>query len=387
MFNILLKVLATLILSLLLLVSIASCFQHFQSRRYTFPEPKAFSGNHLYNPYADTDTLWQKCNFHAHANAWGGVTDGNAQTGNALLEKYCSMNYDVACISDYHRINPEQNTTDSTFVPVYEHGHNLFKAHRLALGSTNVSYYDISLLHTLHDRQYIIQRLRATSPYIAVAHPKFGGGHELNDFKYLSGYELIEVLNHYRLSDKYWDMALSAGKPVWIIANDDCHNIAKPEETGVKWTMVGANVLNSKNILDNLAKGNAYGVEGEEGINENYLESVKTDSMAVVIKLKKNAREIRLVGQNGLLRASILNSDHIKYIFAPEDTYVRAEIKMKKSKIYLNPVFRYDGKTAPQNRFSAKYAFFSTWFMRIIVLNVLFWSVAAYRFLFRKMWH
>lgn len=386
MFRFLFKFLATIILSLLLIVVVVSCFQHFQSRRYSFPEPKPFSGKHLYNPYKDVDTIWQKCNFHAHANAWGGTTDGNAQTGKDLLEKYCSMNYDVPCISDYHSINPEQNTTDSTFVPVYEHGHNLFKAHRLALGSTNVSYYDVSLLHTLHDRQYVIQRLRHTSPYIAVAHPKFGGGHTLDDFKWLTGYELIEVLNHYRLSDKYWDIALSAGKPVWIIADDDCHNITKPEETGVKWTMVGDNTSTGKNILDNLVKGNAYGVDGTNAENDNYLESVTTDSMAVVVKLKKKAKEIRLVGQNGLLRASILNSDHIKYIFAPEDTYVRAEIKNKKTKMYLNPIFRYDGKTTPQNTFAAQYSLLGTWLMRLIVLNVLFWSVAGYRFLFRKIW-
>ncbi|MBK9458850.1 MAG: hypothetical protein IPN94_05320 [Sphingobacteriales bacterium] len=54
--------------------------------------------------------------------------------------------------------------------------------------------------------------------------------------------------------------------------------------------------------------------------------------------------------------------------------------------MYLNPIFRYDGKTTPQNTFAAQYNLLGTWLMRLIVLNVLFWSVAGYRFLFRKIW-
>ena len=169
------------------------------------------------------------------------LTDGKAQNGQQLIARYNSMGYEVKCISDYHQINPQQNTADPLFVPIYEHGYNLFKAHRLPMGSTNISYYDVSLLHQLDDRQAIIRRLKNTSPYVAIAHPEFGKGHPLSDFPHLTGYDCMEVLNHYRRSDKQWDAALSAGRPVWIIANDDMHDLNKPKEVGVRWTMVAAN--------------------------------------------------------------------------------------------------------------------------------------------------
>lgn len=380
------KFLLTLVLSLLLLLVILSCIQHFQSQRYVFAPPQAFSGSYLYNPYQGMDTVWRQCNFHAHAHAWGGLTDGKAQNGSALLAKYDSMGYDLACISDYHRINPEQDTAATIFVPVYEHGHNLFKAHRLAMGSSRVSYYDVSLLHSLHDRQYIINRVHTTSPVVAVAHPKFGGGHTLSDFGYLSGYELMEVLNHYRLSDKYWDVALSAGKAVWIVGNDDCHDIRKADETGTNWTMVAANTPQGDTVLAHLRDGQAYGVVGKNGVNENYVQSVTADSLTINIKLSKKAREIRLVGQHGLLRAAMTNNDHISYTFAPEDTYIRAEVKMRNSKMYLNPIVRYNGTDTPTNLPTAQFSWWQTWLMRLLVLNLLAFSLLAYRQWWRYCW-
>lgn len=367
-----------LVATLVALVVVLSNLQYIQSLRYDFSPQKPFSGTALYSPYRSTQ-MWQKCNFHAHANAWGGLTDGKTQTGKMVLAKYDSMQYDIACISDYHSINPEQDLESPIFIPVYEHGHNLFKAHRLALGSKLVSYYDVSLFHTLSDRQYIINRVKRSSPYLAIAHPKFGGGHTLDDFTYLTGYDLIEVLNHYRLSDKYWDKALSAGKAAWIIANDDNHNIHKTDETGVKWTMVGTNELNNKAIMDNLVGGNAYGVEGKAGRNDLCLESLTTEGTAMHLRLDGVAKEIKLIGQNGMVKAIYPQQQAISYGFAPDDTYIRAEITTRNTKMYLNPVVRYDGKHIPTNPNKAKPLFFATWFMRLRCLLALVLTYWLYK--------
>lgn len=141
----LLKITASAFLFLLWLALFLSIIQHIQSRRYTFMPPQPFTGNYLYNPYTGADTVWRKCNFHAHTHAWGGLTDGRSNEAPDLINKYRQMGYDVACISDYHSINPQQDTASGYFIPVYEHGYNLFKAHRLVLGANKVSFFDISL--------------------------------------------------------------------------------------------------------------------------------------------------------------------------------------------------------------------------------------------------
>lgn len=381
-----LKLTASVLLFLLWLALLLSVIQHIQSRRYVFAPPQPFTGNHLYNPYAGADTVWQQCNFHAHTHAWGGLTDGRSNEAPDLLEKYRQMGYDVACISDYHSINPQQDMATGYFIPVYEHGYNLFKAHRLVLGTNKVSFFDISLWHNLHDRQYILEQLLPDAKVLAVAHPKFGGGHRLEDFEKLTGYHLMEVLNHYRLSDKYWDVALSAGKPVWIIGNDDNHNITKPDETGVKWTMIAANHLQTDTLLEHLKRGFAYGVAGKNGQNDIYLKQVRTDSLTLTIETNVPALEIKLIGQNGQPKMLVYNTSAATYAFAPNDTYIRAEISSPACKLYLNPVIRYNGIQQPENKFTAQYNPAATLLMRVAMLLLLAAGTAGTLLALKRLW-
>jgi hypothetical protein len=54
------------------------------------------------------------------------------------------------------------------------------------------------------------------------AHPALLGGHSTADLRQLSGYDGLEVLNH-RVppATTQWDAALSSGRAVWAMANDD----------------------------------------------------------------------------------------------------------------------------------------------------------------------
>jgi hypothetical protein len=74
--------------------------------------------------------------------------------------------------------------------PEYEQGWNVQKAHRPAIGGD--------------------------------AHPALLGGHSTADLRQLSGYDGLEVLNH-RVppATTQWDAALSSGRAVWAMANDD----------------------------------------------------------------------------------------------------------------------------------------------------------------------
>lgn len=359
---------------LLFLVFIAS-LQYLVSKWYIFPEPKPFSGKHWFNPYETLNGEWYKSNFHAHSKTWLSLTNG-AQTGDSVIAKYNALGYDVIGISDYHSINTWQNFDDPMFIPVYEHGYNIKKSHRLAIGSRKVSFFDFPLIHTLHQKQYLIERLKRNSPVVAIAHPEFFGGHNTEDFKYLSGYDCIEVLNHYRISDKHWDSALSAGKIAWIIANDDSHNVSKKGETGVMWTMIHAEKAIARSILENLSSGKAYGVWGSEGLNDNYIKKIKIDKDTLSILLGKEAKKITLIGQNGAEKAIFHQSDSIFYPLKVQDTYIRTVVENEKSSMYLNPVFRYDGVSIPKNQFTCQVNRSKTWLIRSGILFIYFFVLA-----------
>jgi hypothetical protein len=75
---------------------------------YKFPSPKKFSGEFLYNPYKESCAVWQKTNFHAHAVAWHGITNGK-QTAQTILDLYKQKGYDYSCISNYENVANEDS--------------------------------------------------------------------------------------------------------------------------------------------------------------------------------------------------------------------------------------------------------------------------------------
>src|SRR5262245_56848266 len=61
---------------------------------YSFPEPRPFSGNHFFNPYATQHGQWQRGNFLAHGWAWYGVTNGR-QPDSEVAQRYRDLGYTV----------------------------------------------------------------------------------------------------------------------------------------------------------------------------------------------------------------------------------------------------------------------------------------------------
>lgn len=354
-------------LGLITLVLVIWGLQLIQSRLYKFPDPQPFVGEELYNPYAGLEGLWLKCNVHAHAYTHLGLTNGK-QPGNEILEHYRSLGYDISAISDYHSINKHQNTSAPSFIPFYEHGYNANKTHQL-VSSMHVSPFDLAFNLNRSNKQYVIDRLKWHAPLVILAHPALQKSYSENELRYLAGYDAMEVLNHYRQSIRHWNAALSAGKPVWIFANDDSHNIDNPNETGVNWTMINIDVLNHKNFIDAVKHGQTYGVNGRQGMNDNELEYVRVRDMSIEYAFANPADSIRLVGQDGLIRARYYNSHTALYSFTHADTYIRAEIFNPRSSMYLNPVIRYDGNAIPSNVLTARVQWNRTIVMRALITS------------------
>lgn len=368
-----LKLLAGLIFFLMILASI----QHFIGKIYYFPRAQPFQGKKVYNPYAERQGTWYKANLHAHGKAHFGLTNGE-QSGKIVLEKYESMEYDIAALSDYHSVSSEQNIDDPSFIPVYEHGYSFIKSHRLAIGNDRASWFDLFLPLLTSHKQFILENMYEHTPLVALAHPKLNNGHSPRDLERLTGYQLVEVLNHYKNSADYWDIALSAGKPVWLVANDDSHNIYGKTETGANWTMIQSPDTDRHNIIQALRSGSAYGVAGMGGINDNALQSVKVTGTKLLITLAEPADSIRLIGQHGSIRAKGYNSSNFSYQIKDTDSYIRAVVYNPKTTMYLNPVIRYEGSGIPANTFTASVSPLQTNFMRagiIFVYSIVFYFI------------
>jgi hypothetical protein len=324
---------------------------------YDFQSPKEFSGTFLYNPYKKPFTDWEKINFHAHSIAWNGITNGK-QSAKTVLDQYKQKGYDYSCISNYESIAKEDEEPNS--INVYEHGYNISKTHHLVIMPQKVCYQDFPLLQFTSAKQFVIQKLNASAKAIAIPHPLIREGYSDNDLRKLTGYDLVEVLNHSVNSSCKWDIALSAGKPVWIVGDDDTHNVLDSNQTFTNWTMINSREHNKDSVIENLKNGDAYAVNGKNAVNDNELLNVSVDSLSFTVQLRNNADSIKMIGQNGAVKKVLYNTNKASYTFLSNDTYIRAVVYNEATTMYLNPLIRYDGKDKPENVLTAKVNFNET---------------------------
>jgi len=367
--------------------------EYIISERYTFPEPQPFSGPVWYNPYDKMDSLhWRRTNLHMHSHAWGGFTNGSGNDNHEVWDLYKRLGYESIGISNYQYIDT-LFSNEPFYIPVYEHGYGLFKSHQLCIGAKKVVWYDLPFGQNVHHKQYILNRLHEHCEMLSINHPAFFGGYSTHDFKYLSNYDLLEALNGYRNSIPYWDTALSAGKPAFLMANDDMHDLSSPGEVSRRFMVVNSPDNKRESILSALKKGNAYGVHILMPLDETFegklarfdtlpeVREVSVNGDTLSISLSTKALEIRFFGQNGKLLSKKAGSKHASYIMKPEDTYVRAVAIYTTPNdpegitLYLNPVFRTPDGNKPM-MIPARYDAWATWIYRIIAVATLAFVIA-----------
>ncbi|MBU2649730.1 MAG: hypothetical protein KKA81_02240 [Bacteroidetes bacterium] len=354
---------------------------------YIFPEPKPFSGEHWFNPYEGTDSLhWRKSNFQAQSRAWLGITSGRYNTNETIDSIYRSLYYDVIAISDYQKVN-DYGAGKDTYIPVYEHGYGVFKNHQVVIGARQVLWRDYPLYQTIHQKQHILEMLRDKGDLVYIAHPKLRGGYKPSDMKYLTGYTGIEVLNYMRVSTEHWDAALSAGKPVTILGNDDVHDIFNPDEVGFRCTYIYSPSLNGDSIIAALRAGRAYGADiyrptgesmetkREKAAHIPVITHARLYNDTLQVGVIQTASFIRFIGQDGKVLAEVPGAESAKYAVQPEDTYVRTEISYPSGLVLmLNPVFRYDG-VDPWKQETIRIDYFRTWVLRVLGFSTLIFII------------
>lgn len=376
---------------------------YFWAPVYDFPEPKPFSGDRFYNPYAGLDSSgWKKCNFHFHVKEWWGLTAGRNNTPGELYSVYKWMNYDAPEISNYQSISTEFR--DSAFyIPVYEHGFGIRKKHQMLIGAKNVLWLDYSVIQNRSHKQHILNLLRPDNDIVAIAHPDWEGGYSLQDMKYLSNYDMLEVLDNNWRSIPQWDAALSSGHAAWILADDDAHNIEDPYQIQRCATYIYSPLLQKDSLIRSLRSGKAYGVEIYMGNFWSFgqkagwarqiphLRYVKMIADTLKVSVSGEVFKVMFIGQDGRIRKSVYGGGGHWYRFAPEDTYIRTEITFIAHHthptigtgdiFYLNPVFRYNGEF-PVNDLKAEINWPRTWIFRFMTFGsmlAILWMVYRLR--------
>jgi hypothetical protein len=368
-------------LGVIIFVAVLLIAQYVVNPKYSFPEPHSFRGDFLYNPYSKADSnLWQKANFHVHTRSHSGMTNG-ADSNQFVDRFYRYFDYGVIGISDYQRIN-EYEKKNPWFIPEYEHGFMYYKNHQLVLNAKKVSWIDYFFYQTLSNKQYIIDRLKKDpGVLLTINHPALRQGYSYNDFRYLGNYNFVEISNNDRLFTSYYDTILSAGHPVFLMANDDAHNLTRIIEGCHSF-----NLVNSVPVRDSILKALKTGCFA--GVNFNIssyktneekkaaleklpeIKSITINNDTLFVRLSKPVKTFRFIGQNGLERKSVQGNSTGTCLFGKDDTFIRTEIECEDGTIYfLNPVFRYDGKQLTD--YSPVYNGLKTWIYRSVVLIIL----------------
>lgn len=316
--------------------------QYFFCPRFHFEEQSPFEGPVLYNPYESLHpSPWVKCNFHAHARAWNGVTNGEG-TAADIHRAYRSLNYGVHCVSNYHDID-STDSDDKAFIAAYEHGYNLNKTHQLVLGGHKILWLDYLLPQTAHNKQHVLSRLRTPGSLTILNHPEIRQGYTKRDLERLTAYDCMEVLNPAATSTREWDAALSAGKKVFITGNDDIHNVTEKAQLGRNCTFVNVSHTEGSQVLEALRVGRSYGVvigDGQPVDSIPALESLTVRGQTVKVEMDQEAELIEVTGQQGKLLALHRDTDKVTFELLKSDHYARTTVRYKNgTTLYLNPVF------------------------------------------------
>jgi hypothetical protein len=341
-----------LVIVISLLLSFVVIDQYIFGSKYYFYTKSSFAGDSLYNPYQDLNLRKSNiANFHAHPK--NGMLNGKGNPED-IRKQYKKIGVDIAGVSQYNRLEKSViDNDDSIFI--YEHGFNFGKTHQLVIGARNVITKDYLFFQTIHNKQEILEKIASdTQNVIALTHPDLSYGYNKDDIKYLHYYDLMEVLSPYANSISYWDTALSNGRPIFAIGNDDAHDVFDRNELGRFVNIVFCDAPVTNPIMNALRKGQSAVVWLKQMTNEsveqklkkiNYaktiLSSIQTNQDTIRLKFRKTIDKLDVMVDNGLLYRSLSKDSSFTVKILPEHSYIRFEASLTDgSKVILNPIFR-----------------------------------------------
>ena len=343
---------------LFLVVLAVSTDQYLFCPRYAFPPTSPFRGDSIYNPYRDYQAgEWTLANFHAHARSWAGITNGRGGPED-IHAVYDSLGYGIHSISNYMEVSPYGSDRPG-YVRAYEHGYNIPKGHQLVLGDGSVVWRDYILPRTLSNKQRILDLLAANPDNaVIVNHPAMRTGHDPGDMRHLTNYDALEVLNSPRPTFDYWDTALSHGRMVSIVGNDDTHHAEDPSTVGRHATYVHAPGRTEREVIRAIKEGRTMGVLFPERLRADFalkrrvirkaspaLGEMVVDGDVLRVRFLEPVYKFSIIGQGGVRIMEADSTLSVDFAISRAHTYLRLSYATADGiQWFLNPVFRFQGR-------------------------------------------
>ena len=276
--------------------------------------------------------------------------------------------------------NPYQNLTDANWnyidlrndnkMPTYEYGRGLFPTHYLCVNYKSERKIHYPFAQNIHFKQYNINCLSKTSSLVIPT--RLDKGFKLREIKHLDNYRLMEVISSYGNYFNYWDMALSSGRRVNIVATDS----ESEDNRFVNKTVVNAVLNDNEQIVNSLKKGDSYAISYlKDNSNLPELKCLELTNDTIFVEATKEVKTMRFIGQNGVVKDSLTDVNQGVYAFNDDDSYIRVELSFDdETTIYLNPIVRHKFQYFfdPSMSMMMKE---KTWLMRIVFVFVIIFFV------------
>ena len=307
----------------------------------------------LQSPYVAKAGVF-KGQMHVHSKCAGGCSDGS-QPPAAVAAAYRDAGYDFISITDHNLITPDPKIAGILFIGGIEDTKS--DGHLNRINATKA---------TVSSLQGVIDLALSEGSFVFLNHPNWPGGYPANPIwtdariDSVRNYHAIEVWNSLvapnQNAESRIDRLLSEGKRFYLVANDDCHNVASAycKTASVK---VFSDNLTIADIMANLKSGNFY---ASSGANISRIEVLNQ-----TIRIKTDAAsKIEFIGDQGMVLQSGNGITSADYAVRGNEKYIRARVVRNSDgkMAWTNPIYISGANQAPTGYFDyAKCDNFAGW--------------------------
>ena len=261
---------------------------------------------------------WYKGNLHMHTTC----SDGHLSPEEAILI-YKKNDYDFISITDHRKLSKEQHFEGMLLIPGAEWDFSDPVYHILSIGTES----DFGYSEGCSIRELIV-RINESGGIAILAHPAWSLMNP-DEMMNLDGFAAAEIYNSVSAapwnanradSSHYFDLWAAKGKIVKAVASDDSHWYTG--EQTKSYTIVQAEALNTRSILDAIKAGKFYASQGPRFYEISY------DYDKVYVKFSNEVKRVIVYSNSVWVDQRVYDNPNgeIVYYRAKSDKFVRIEL-------------------------------------------------------------